>query len=63
MSWFKDRISHGLHSAGVISAVLGTRLPGPDSICAPQTLGSFRRRPGMASEPRLYRRCTPKAII
>lgn len=35
---FKGRISHGLLSAGFISAVLGTRLPGPGSIYVSQTL-------------------------
>lgn len=39
---FKGRIAHGLWSAGLISAVLGTKLPGPGSIYLNQTL-SFRR--------------------
>lgn len=39
---FKQRIAHGMLSAGLISAVLGTRLPGPGTIYLGQTL-SFRR--------------------
>ncbi|NDC59071.1 MAG: MaoC family dehydratase [Alphaproteobacteria bacterium] len=39
---FKERIAHGILSAGYISALLGTRLPGPGSIYVSQTL-SFRR--------------------
>jgi 3-hydroxybutyryl-CoA dehydratase len=39
---FKGRIAHGMLSAGYISAVLGTRLPGPGAIYVSQTL-SFRR--------------------
>jgi 3-hydroxybutyryl-CoA dehydratase len=35
---FKGRIAHGLFSAGLISAVLGTKLPGPGSIYLSQTL-------------------------
>lgn len=35
---FKTRIAHGMLSAGLISAVLGTRLPGPGSIYVSQTL-------------------------
>ena len=35
---FKTRIAHGMLSAGLISAVLGTQLPGPGSIYAAQTL-------------------------
>ncbi|MGO4723240.1 MULTISPECIES: MaoC family dehydratase [unclassified Inquilinus] len=35
---FKGRISHGLLSAGFISAVIGTRLPGPGSIYISQNL-------------------------
>lgn len=35
---FRGRISHGLLSAGFISAVIGTRLPGPGSIYVSQTL-------------------------
>lgn len=35
---FGHRIAHGLLSAGLISAVLGTRLPGPGTIYMSQTL-------------------------
>ncbi len=35
---FGQRIAHGMLSAGLISAVLGTRLPGPGTIYLGQTL-------------------------
>lgn len=35
---FKERIAHGMLSAGFISAVLGTRLPGPGCIYLSQAL-------------------------
>lgn len=35
---FKGRIAHGLLSAGYISTVIGTRLPGPGTIYMSQTL-------------------------
>jgi 3-hydroxybutyryl-CoA dehydratase len=35
---FKGRIAHGMFSAALISAVLGTRLPGPGSIYISQHL-------------------------
>jgi 3-hydroxybutyryl-CoA dehydratase len=35
---FKERIAHGMLSAGLISTVLGTRLPGPGTIYLSQTL-------------------------
>ncbi|MDR2188392.1 MAG: MaoC family dehydratase [Azonexus sp.] len=35
---FGGRIAHGMMSAGFISAVLGTRLPGPGTIYLSQTL-------------------------
>ncbi|MDR0996387.1 MAG: MaoC family dehydratase [Zoogloeaceae bacterium] len=35
---FKGRIAHGMLSAGLISAVLGNRLPGPGTIYMGQTL-------------------------
>ncbi len=37
-SMFKGRIAHGMLSAGYISAVVGTKLPGPGSIYISQTL-------------------------
>ena len=39
---FKGRIAHGMLSAGYISAVLGTKLPGPGAVYVSQTL-RFRR--------------------
>lgn len=39
---FKSRIAHGMLSAGYISAVIGTKLPGPGAIYMSQQL-SFRR--------------------
>ena len=38
---FKSRISHGMLTAGYISAVFGTQLPGPGAIYVSQTL-NFR---------------------
>ena len=35
---FGRRIAHGLYTASLISAVLGTRLPGPGAIYRSQTL-------------------------
>jgi len=35
---FKSRIAHGMLSAGYISAVIGTRLPGPGAIYLSQSL-------------------------
>ncbi len=37
-SFFKGRIAHGMLTAGFISAVLGTQLPGPGVIYMSQTL-------------------------
>lgn len=37
-SMFGERIAHGMLTAGLISAVLGTRLPGPNSIYLGQDL-------------------------
>ena len=39
---FKGRIAHGMLSAGYISAVLGTQLPGPGAIYVSQTLNVRR---------------------
>ena len=39
---FKGRIAHGLYTASLISAVIGTRLPGPGAIYVTQTL-NFKR--------------------
>ncbi|MBI1406349.1 MAG: (R)-hydratase [Caulobacter sp.] len=39
---FKTRIAHGMLSAGYISAVIGTKMPGPGAIYMSQQL-SFRR--------------------
>jgi len=35
---FKERIAHGILTAGLISAVIGTHLPGPGNIYISQTL-------------------------
>lgn len=35
---FKERIAHGMLSAGFISAVLGTKLPGPGTVYLGQSL-------------------------
>lgn len=35
---FKTRIAHGLYTAGLISALLGTRLPGPGAVYISQSL-------------------------
>jgi 3-hydroxybutyryl-CoA dehydratase len=37
-SMFKERIAHGMLVAGLISAVVGTQLPGPNSIYLGQDL-------------------------
>ena len=44
---FEGRIAHGMLTAGLISAVLGTRLPGPGTIYLEQSL-AFKKpvRPG-----------------
>jgi 3-hydroxybutyryl-CoA dehydratase len=39
---FKERIAHGMLSAGYISAVIGTKLPGPGAIYMSQAL-RFKR--------------------
>ncbi len=38
---FRGRIAHGLYTASLISAVIGTRLPGPGAVYLSQTL-NFR---------------------
>src|SRR5262245_13648081 len=38
---FRTRVAHGLYTASLISAVLGTRLPGPGAVYISQTL-NFR---------------------
>ena len=38
---FRTRIAHGLYTASLISAVLGTRLPGPGAVYISKTL-NFR---------------------
>ncbi len=35
---FRQRIAHGLYTASLISAILGTRLPGPGAVYRSQTL-------------------------
>jgi 3-hydroxybutyryl-CoA dehydratase len=37
-TYFKTRIAHGMLVAGLISAVIGTRLPGPGTVYVNQTL-------------------------
>ncbi|ORU90861.1 MAG: (R)-hydratase [Cycloclasticus sp. symbiont of Poecilosclerida sp. M] len=37
-SMFKQKIAHGMLSAGFISATIGTQLPGPGSVYLKQTL-------------------------
>ncbi len=44
-SRFGGRIAHGILTAGLVSAVLGTRLPGPGSIYLSQTLRFTRPVP------------------
>lgn len=41
-SRFGRRVAHGLLSAGLVSAVLGTKLPGPGAIYLQQTLRFVR---------------------
>ena len=44
-SRFGERIAHGMLTAGLVSAVLGTRLPGPGCIYMGQTLRFSRPVP------------------
>src|ERR1700749_5188271 len=46
---FCTRIAHGLYTASLISALLGTRLPGPGAIYISQTLNF--RSPVRISDP------------
>lgn len=41
-SFFKKRVAHGMLAGGLISAVLGTRLPGPGAIYLSQEM-EFKR--------------------
>ncbi len=41
-SVFKERVAHGMLSAGLISAVMGTRLPGNGTVYLEQTLRFLR---------------------
>lgn len=41
-SFFRKRVAHGMIAAGLVSAVLGTRLPGPGAIYLSQSL-EFKR--------------------
>ena len=56
---FKTRIAHGMLSAGYISAVLGTTLPGPGAIYISQTM-NFRRPVRIGDE--VITRATVSAI-
>ena len=56
---FKTRIAHGMLSAGYISAVLGTRLPGPGAIYISQTM-NFKRPVRIGDE--MITRATVAAI-
>jgi len=38
---FKERVAHGMLTAGLISAVLGTQLPGPGTVYRGQTIRYF----------------------
>ena len=46
---FKRRIAHGMLTGAYISAVLGSRLPGPGAVYVSQTL-RFRRPVGLGDE-------------
>lgn len=53
---FKSRIAHGMLSAGYISALLGTQLPGPGAIYLSQTM-NFKRPVRIGDE------VTTKAVV
>lgn len=57
---FKERIAHGMLSAAFISAVLGTKLPGPGAIYLGQTL---RFRAPVHVGDTVVARVTVKAVI
>jgi 3-hydroxybutyryl-CoA dehydratase len=56
---FKERIAHGMLSAGFISAVIGTRLPGPGAIYMSQQM---RFRAPVKIGDSVTARCTIKEI-
>src|SRR5215208_4727426 len=56
---FGERIAHGMLSAAYISAVLGTRLPGPGAIYLSQSMRF--RRPVKIGDP-VTARATVKAL-
>ena len=66
---FKNRIAHGLYTASLISAVIGTRLPGPGAIYISQTLelpepGEDRRhRRGHCRDHRTDRRAPARSLV
>jgi 3-hydroxybutyryl-CoA dehydratase len=63
-SLFKERVAHGMLVSGLISAVLGTRLPGPNSIylkqdlkfTAPVKIGDIVTATAVVTEKRDYMR-------
>ena len=57
---FKNRIAHGMFGAGLISAVLGTKLPGPGCIYVNQTL---RFKAPVKVGDTLIARATVKKIV
>lgn len=57
---FKNRIAHGMFGAGLISAVLGTKLPGPGCIYVNQTL---RFKAPVKVGDTLVARATVKKIV
>ena len=55
-TFFKTRIAHGMLSAGYISAVLGTQLPGPGTVYLKQELKFLAPvRIGSTSLPEMMR--------